>query len=274
MTSPTDWNDTSRVAPNVGLVALRREPSRATERVSEALGGEPLDVGEVRVVDGDTWLRVTMPDRYSGWVPAEQTVRVDTTWPGPSPVRVGARETIVRTREGVPIRTWVYGGVLRREGRSHRGHAVVLPDGTPGEVPADAERPFYADDVHVGTTSLALASALLGTPYRWGGRTPSGVDCSGLVQMALVAGGLPAPRDSWQQEEWFRTRGDRVQRADLRPGDVIFWGEGERASHVGLALDRDRFIHARAWVRVGEWAEGRDADLADRFRAAYRARAM
>lgn len=85
---------------------------------------------------------------------------------------------------------------------------------------------------------VAVAERLLGAPYLLGGRTSHGVDCSGLVQLALGFCGTPAPRDSDQQQALGQLLADD---AALRRGDLVFF-EG----HVGLMLDQDRLIHATA----------------------------
>ncbi|KXS37535.1 MAG: NLP/P60 [Halomonadaceae bacterium T82-2] len=85
---------------------------------------------------------------------------------------------------------------------------------------------------------LANARQALGTPYVFGGASPRGVDCSGLVQMTYRAAGLQVPRTAEQQYEALPAR-------DVaRPGDLLFFGSGARATHVGIYLGGGRMIHA------------------------------
>ncbi len=84
---------------------------------------------------------------------------------------------------------------------------------------------------------VAVAQQLLGTPYLWGGNSSAGIDCSGLVQAAMVACGHPCPGDSDQQEQELGTllkAGTPVAR-----GDLLFW-----KGHVAMVVDTDRLIHA------------------------------
>jgi len=93
----------------------------------------------------------------------------------------------------------------------------------------------------------------LGAPYLWGGRTPWGVDCSGLTQMVFILMGIYLPRDASQQA----LEGDPVELLDLsEPGDLAFFGdEGGRTTHVGLVLTRNdegdlRIAHSSGRVRI------------------------
>ncbi|MFM9271728.1 C40 family peptidase [Halomonas elongata] len=90
------------------------------------------------------------------------------------------------------------------------------------------------------TMILAEARQTLGTPYRFGGDTPSGLDCSGLVQLAYARAGIKVPRTSRRQFENLPP----IDKA--RPGDLLFFdtaGRGD-ASHVGIYLGHGQMIHA------------------------------
>jgi cell wall-associated NlpC family hydrolase len=90
---------------------------------------------------------------------------------------------------------------------------------------------------------VAVAERFLGAPYLWGGKTVLGLDCSGLVQIALAACGIACPRDSDMQE---KALGAPVTPAadfsDLRRGDLVFW-----KGHVAIVRDRSSLIHANAF---------------------------
>ena len=93
----------------------------------------------------------------------------------------------------------------------------------------------------------------MGAPYLWGGRTPCGVDCSGLTQMLFILMGIYLPRDASQQA----MEGDPVELLDLcEPGDLVFFDNDEgRIIHVGVILTRNddgdlRVAHASGRVRV------------------------
>lgn len=102
------------------------------------------------------------------------------------------------------------------------------------------------------STSVLIARALMyrGVPYRNGGSDPSGFDCSGFVQWVFAQEGIALPREVREQYQL----GRNVDRRDVRPGDLVFFETvSHGASHVGIALGNDQFVHApssRGVVRV------------------------
>jgi len=88
---------------------------------------------------------------------------------------------------------------------------------------------------HIVFTALQM----VGAPYRYGGSTPAGFDCSGLVQYAYRSAGLRVPRTSREQ----LTATAPVPLAEAAPGDLLFF-QGKDSSHVGIYLGEGRFVHA------------------------------
>src|SRR3974390_604432 len=84
------------------------------------------------------------------------------------------------------------------------------------------------------------ATSMLGQPYRFGGDSPGGFDCSGLVAFAAAGAGLRIPRTVAEQLQY----GSRVGRAEPQAGDLIFMHLGKKELHVAIALDGEHFIHA------------------------------
>jgi cell wall-associated NlpC family hydrolase len=90
-------------------------------------------------------------------------------------------------------------------------------------------------------TGLAIAREMIGTPYRYGGASPGGFDCSGLVYYSYRKAGITVPRTSSDQ---FR-QSDRVKLSGLRPGDLVFFRiSRNKPSHVGIYAGGNQFIHA------------------------------
>ena len=99
-------------------------------------------------------------------------------------------------------------------------------------------------------SAARVALQQLGIGYRWGGTSPSGFDCSGLVQYAYARAGITVPRTALQQQQYTRP----VSPHELRTGDLVFFNtRGNSISHVGIYLSGSHFVHAPMqgrWVSV------------------------
>jgi cell wall-associated NlpC family hydrolase len=92
-----------------------------------------------------------------------------------------------------------------------------------------------------GARIVATALAQLGRPYRYGGSTPAGFDCSGLVQYTHDAAGIRVPRTTDEQHEAARA----VKLKQLAPGDLLFFRiDSRKVSHVAIYAGDGRFVHA------------------------------
>jgi cell wall-associated NlpC family hydrolase len=122
-----------------------------------------------------------------------------------------------------------------------------VPVSVPGQ-PSSLERDGYPGWVavsdltsDVGYAALVVARGFLGTPYRWGGLSGAGVDCSGLVHLAFRATGTRMPRDAHDQH----TVVPQVPLGEARQGDLWFFAKpGARVHHVGFNAGDGRILHA------------------------------
>jgi len=208
--------------------ALRREPRPDAPLDTEALKGERVAVYET-TIEGWAWGQLAS-DGYVGWLPSNALAP-----PGAPPThKVAALRTLVFPGPSIklpPIEALPLGATLAVARIEDR--LAVTPSG--GCVPAVHLRPLdaYEDDF------VAVAERFLGTPYLWGGKTSLGLDCSGLVQVALTACGVACPRDSDMQQE---ALGTVVPADDLKRGDLVFWN-----GHVAIVRDPRNFVHANAF---------------------------
>jgi cell wall-associated NlpC family hydrolase len=88
---------------------------------------------------------------------------------------------------------------------------------------------------------VAVAERFVGTPYLWGGKSSLGIDCSGLVQVALAAAGTGCPRDSDMQEDGLGRALSKSDMQTLKRGDLMFW-----KGHVAIVRDAKTIVHANA----------------------------
>jgi cell wall-associated NlpC family hydrolase len=219
-----------------GLAPLRRGPRADAALDTEALLGERLTVYDE---DDEGWAWVQLArDGYVGWIPAHAYLKGEGAppthkvaalrtflYPGPSIklpptgwASLGARVTVVRETEANG----------RRFAVTAEGGAIVANHLVPVE--------------RMESDPVAVAERFLGTPYLWGGRSSLGLDCSGLVQTALEACGVPVPRDADLQEATVGEPVDLDPRA-WRRGDLLFW-----PGHVALVRDAATFLHANAFM--------------------------
>jgi cell wall-associated NlpC family hydrolase len=214
---------------------MRREPSPDAPLDTEALHGERVTVYDE---NGEGWCWGQLgSDGYVGWVPAN-ALRP----PGPPPThRVAALRTFVfpgRSIKAPPLDALSLGSRLavKTPQRDDPGELTDLASGfcipTRHLAPIGSEEPDF----------VAVAERFVGVPYLWGGKTSLGIDCSGLVQIALTASGIVCPRDSDMQQRALGATLPIGDLAGLRRGDLIFW-----KGHVAIVRDRQSIVHANAF---------------------------
>jgi gamma-D-glutamyl-L-lysine dipeptidyl-peptidase len=196
------------------------------------------------------WIQIRTADGYTGWVlAAEVKVLNGTSYaPDGKSVRVSGISINVYREPDVTL----HAPILRLPWESI---LEIVPGTTENEARWLKVRLVNGDigwvqrgDVGTKTgpltieESLQLARRFLGTTYTWGGVSSFGFDCSGFTQMLVRQRGIEMPRDANLQAAWAGVTS--VDRKDLRPGDLLFFGSSEaRITHTGMYLGQGEFIH-------------------------------
>jgi hypothetical protein len=211
--------------------ALRNAPAHDAPLLTEALKGERITIYDVSE-DGWAWGQLA-GDGYVGFVPAAALGAC-----GPAAThKVSALRTFVFPGPSIklpPVETLSFGSQLVIA-RIDEPFAITASG---GHVPLLHLAPVETME----TDFVAVAERFLGTPYLWGGKSSLGIDCSGLLQLALAACGIACPRDSDMQEQALgRALVGPHELGQLRRGDLVFW-----KGHVAIVRDDARFLHANS----------------------------
>jgi len=216
----------------VGVSALRRTPEPDSEMVSQLLLGETVTLHHE---EGEFGLVQSHNDHYVGW-----TLMAALS----APVLTPTHRAIVprlHTYAAPSIRAapFFIAGIGTRFTATGEQAGNYIECARVGWVRASLLAPAETHE----TDPAQIAAKMTGTPYLWGGRDCLGIDCSGLVQLALNACGHSCPRDSdLQQARLGQAVENWQEEGQLRRNDLIFW-----QGHVGLMLDDKTLLHANAY---------------------------
>ena len=216
----------------VSSAALRREPRPDAAQETEALFGEDVLVFET-TEEGWSWVQL-QGDSYVGWT---ASAALGPGGDGPTH-RIAVPRTLLFPGPDIklpPLMGLPMGALVTVTGEAEDRNARYALTTPTGAIVTQHLQTLGApaDDF------VAVAERFLGMPYLWGGKTTLGIDCSGLVQLALGMAGVEAPRDTDMQERALGTRLAGIE--PLRRGDLVFW-----KGHVGIMLDGQMLLHANA----------------------------
>ena len=258
---------------NLSVAQLRAEPDYESALETQSLMGTP-----VAIIDSTSyWRRIVTPD-YTAWV------NVLALAPMPEGYREAMKYICTAEYSHVyaeanaksdRLSDLVAGDLLRMDGvlkinmygggkkmtpkKKGTFCGVILPDGRQGWVPASDLAEFSDWAAAANPTAAAIietARQYVGVPYLWGGNSPKGFDCSGLVQHSFFLNGLLLPRNASQMVQLGQSVDvSHVLEGDfstLQSGDLLFFGNKEtgKVTHVGLYIGGDRFIHSSQVVRI------------------------
>jgi cell wall-associated NlpC family hydrolase len=196
---------------HLSQIPVRAEPRSGAEMVTQLLYGETYDI----LTQSEDWLRIKMDvDGYEGWI---------------SNASYFEQEKPTKTQ----VQTSLF---LKDYNRLIPALPLITSLGSEIDLDIQNDVPRLHD----------LMYTFLGTPYLWGGRHFSGIDCSGFVQVVYKCLGISLPRDASQQQKV----GKPIAFSNLYEGDLVFFEKNNKVGHVGIALLNNKIIHAHGMVRI------------------------
>lgn len=217
----------------VNISPVRAENKDSSEMVTQLLFGETVHVHETT----GSWCKITVySDNYEGWVDVKQigllTQKEGTRW-------MDARipETQLMRQIQTPWgKQWL-----------SRGAYVPAEDSGSFKIGDDSFSFFDKAASSAYRSPAELAAEYLNTPYLWGGKSPFGIDCSGLTQIVFRFFDINLPRDAYQQAE----HGMEITFEEAETGDLAFFSNDQgKIIHVGIVLEDQKIIHASGQVRI------------------------
>lgn len=237
------------------IAPMHGEPRVASPMISQQLAGHRVDIVDE---EGD-WVRARGADEYEGWLHVGFLSRAPerTTRQSRSPTRVSlgcVAQTSAGARRQLPLR------------------AILAPDETvfAGEA-VESTQLAARFPRNAASVCRSAQDLFMGTSYLWGGITPWGADCSGLIQSVFALHGVRLPRDAWQQAETGEDAGRDV--GELLPGDLLFFSDRDdrRVTHVGIAFGKRQMVHlalGRGGYAIERLSDRRDPYV-DRLRERF-----
>jgi hypothetical protein len=212
---------------------IRSEASDRSEMVSQLLFGEIVQIEELK----SPWCKITSyMDNYTGYVDIKH-------------IHFLSEKEVNRWLDGIGLLNDLQCRIQTPWGEQRIFKGAYIPFTACQEFTIANHQFKFIDAPVQGRSTDPFEQALtyLNTPYLWGGKTPFGIDCSGLTQLVYRFHEINLPRDASQQVEF----GQLIDFSAVECGDLAFFANAEgRVIHVGICDGAGSIVHASGWVRV------------------------
>lgn len=228
---------------NLSVIPCREEPSDKSQMVTQLLFGESFEI----LAKQKQWRKIRNGlDGYESWIDEKQFVEIE-------------ENAFEALNKNIPVCASDLVQLVKNNRTEHMLPVLAgssLPNYHQGHIAfGDESFEFDGEINHAPETNedarrllVDFAMVYRNAPYLWGGRSPFGIDCSGLMQVLYKMVGIPLKRDAYQQAEEGHTL-SFVEEADL--GDLAFFDNDEgRIIHVGMMVGPNAVIHAAGKVRI------------------------
>jgi len=237
--------DSTRGIINVSVTPIRDRPSHTAQMVDQAIMGNWVKI----LIENDDWYLIQTHYKYVGWITKSAVYKCTNNflsdWNEKARYRIKKLNSIIYSEpnmSSIPISDGVLNNRLYIIEDLVDWSEVILPDGRVGYIKKqDIKLITHYDTDLADQIGIVISNALSmkGVPYLWGGNSSKGNDCSGFTQTAFMSSGIQLPRDARQQAKV----GKPIIDDQLKEGDLLFFGTGDRITHVGISMGGDKFIH-------------------------------
>jgi len=208
------------------VIPMRKLPSHKSEMINQVLFGETFKVVEKK----ENWSLVKLShDNYIGWISNSQYKKTSNKKTDSYiSNKIYCNIKINHIKQQLVLGSFIPKNELEQE-----------------ELQIDFQLNFLEIN-NFDSWLEKIAKKYLSTPYLWGGRTTLGIDCSGFTQMVYRFFKINLPRDSHQQAK----KGKKINFKNCKVGDLAFFEEKNKITHVGIILKHQRIIHSSGKVRI------------------------